>query len=111
MINIARERQLQITTSAAADIHWFASVSKRTSFDSEPLTYSGTITSATTTTIIDNTSGATGGLSAAVEFLSIRNTHATDPNTVTVIYDNGTTDIQIYKAVLLAGERMEYNNG
>ncbi len=46
-----------------------------------------------------------------VKELSVRNTHATDPVTVTVLYNaNGTTYI-VAKATLAAGDCLEYVEG
>jgi len=109
MISVKRERQLQLVTSSTADIHYYISYKKTaTNLETSDST-SGVITTATTTTILNNTTGSAGGYNFDVNYLSIVNAHAATSNTIKLVYDNGTNDVELCEVTLLAGERLEYS--
>ena len=109
MISIAREHLLQLVTSSTADIHYFISYTKAATNHSTPYTASGVITTATTTTILNNSTGSAGGFSFDVNYISISNAHAATSNTIKLVYDNTVNDVELYEVTLAAGERLEYS--
>jgi hypothetical protein len=64
------------------------------------------ISTATTTTVVSAPSGSD---KRSVRFLTIRNTHATTANTITLQLYNGSTAYAIYTLVLAAGEALIYD--
>ncbi len=66
------------------------------------------ITSNVTTTVV---AGPATGSQRNVKQLSIRNTHATSSNVITVQHYDGTTTTTLVKWTLLAGFTMTYNDG
>lgn len=65
------------------------------------------ITTATTTTIV---SSPTSGYVRNVKGINLRNKHASTANTVTVKQTDGTTEVEVFKATLAAGESMSMND-
>jgi hypothetical protein len=109
MISVAREHLLQLVTSSTADIHYFISYTKAGTNHATPYTASGVITAATTTNLLYNNNGATGGFSYDVNYISIFNAHASASNTIKLVYDNTVNDVELYEVTLAAGERLEYS--
>lgn len=98
---------LSLVTATGADVHVHVSYSDRKgvapSIDGRKNT---SITTATTTTILE---GTTGGASAVrdVTALVIRNID-TSTQTVTVKHNDGTTNVEVYKAVVAAGGQVQW---
>lgn len=109
MIHIEKELAVKLVTSSTADIHYFLSYLKSSTNHDTPYSTSGVITTATTTTLLDNSTGSAGGFSYNVNYISISNAHASASNTIKLVYDNGTNDVELYEVTLLAGERLEYS--
>lgn len=65
----------------------------------------GQITTATTTDIVDS---PTGTKKRNVKLITVRNKHATDAVTVTVVHTDGTTAVEMRKEVLAAGQELQY---
>jgi len=64
------------------------------------------ISSATTTTIIGSPGAST---QRQVKSITVRNIHASDPNTVSILHTDGTTSTMVYKITLAAAESAEYD--
>jgi len=103
--------KLELVTSATADIHVHISYIDR---NSTTLAASGggkqntAITSAATTDILAAPASTT---LRNIETINIRNAHATNPNTVTVRYNQNATTFELFKATLAAGEALTYVEG
>ncbi|MBK8772892.1 MAG: hypothetical protein IPM06_21015 [Rhizobiales bacterium] len=97
---------LQLVTSSAANIHSFASFADHASGVIRPDNQKTLIAAAGTTTIISAPSGP--DVQRTVRFLSIRNTHATDANTITLQIHDGAA-CSIHKLTLSAGEALVYD--
>lgn len=66
------------------------------------------ITTATTTTVVGSPGSST---QRTVKTLHIRNKHATTSQTVTVTHTDGTTEVELIKITLSAGEVLHYDEG
>jgi hypothetical protein len=65
------------------------------------------ITTATTTTVVSSPSA---NVKRNVKLISVRNSHASVANTVTVKHTDGSTAVELFKATLAAGESMGMND-
>jgi len=100
---------IKVTTSAATNVDWYLSGYERKAGDTKTeFSRDNQITTATTTTLYTSSAA---GIKVTMNYLSITNLDAVNPNTITVIYYDGTLNIQLHKAVLAAGEKLEYVNG
>lgn len=115
----ANNDDLQIVTESAADIevHLSAMVADSASPpaikaipDLGPL---ASITTATTTTVIDSSaiSGIASGDSVNVQHCNIRNNHASVSCAVSVQITDGTNTVILARAVLLPGEMLVFSEG
>lgn len=100
---------IRINTSAAGDVHYFlsgvnVSIANRVSRNNP-----GKITTATYTSVATRAGGAGGGFKSEIDFISVYNNHATDPNTIEIVFSRSGTDYILYKTTLAAGERLEYS--
>ena len=110
---------LQIVTDAAGDIevHLSAMVADSASPPAlkaiPALGALPSITTATTTTIIDSSaiSGIASGDSVNVEHCNLRNNHASQAVTTTVRVIDGTDTVDLMKVILLAGESLVLSEG
>lgn len=104
----ANTTDLEVVTSAAADIEYHVSLMQASNaappvVQDLPSPPGGSITSATTTQIVD-TSGLTNNHNVNVKHINLRNNHASTSCDVTVqINRNGTVET-LFKCTLLAGE-------
>lgn len=112
----ANTDDLRITTGSAADIEVHLSAMQADASTPpvvQPAPNLGplaSITTATTTTILD-TSGITSGHIVNVKHLNIYNNHASQSCLVTVDVDDGTNTTVLAEATLLAGEWLVLNQG
>ena len=98
--------EVQITTSATADIHYYFAVEDISAgkvIDTSPV--QGAITSATTTSIFGP---AYDSRKRKAKYISLANVHASTSNDVTVIYYDGTNSRTIAKFTIVAGGRAQY---
>lgn len=102
--------KLQLVTSAAATVDVHASYMDHTlSTDNvEGGRQNTAISTATTTDIV---AAPASGVVRNVKTLHIRNTHASTPTDVTVVFDANATDFELHKATLAAGETLQYVEG
>ncbi len=98
---------VRLITSGTATINTFAAFTEvNTSTNTVDAGRQGAaISSATTTTIV---AAPSSNVRRSVKTLTIRNTHATTSNTVTVQVFDGTTAFELYKVTLAAGETLFY---
>ncbi len=107
MINLTGTSDLiEIQTSATADIEVHASWMDLLGTTVTPGRTNTKVTSVGTTTIVGSPAAST---QRNIKTLIIVNTHATTANTVTVDYDDGTTQYQLFKRTLAAGESIVYD--
>jgi hypothetical protein len=98
-----------MNTSAAGDIDWFVSGHDESCALKTPFNEVGTVTTATYTSLASRKGGAAGGWRRNVLFISVFNAHATDANTIEIVFSRSATDRIIHKATLAAGEKIEYS--
>jgi hypothetical protein len=97
--------RLQVVTSAATAIDAHVSYLDNAS----GTVTSGRVNTAITTAATTSIAGAAGaGAQRNVKSLFVRNKDASNPNTVTVVQTDGTTTVQLYSAVLAAGQTLQY---
>jgi hypothetical protein len=98
---------VRLITSGTATINTFAAFTEiNTSTSTVDAGRQGAaISSAATTTIV---AAPASNVRRSVKTLTIRNTHATTANTVTVQVFDGTTAFELYKVTLAAGETLFY---
>lgn len=99
--------KIRLTTSASCTIDVHASYSDYASGTITPGRLNTAITTATTTDVVASPAASTV---RNVKTLTIRNKHATDPVTVTVIHTDGTTAVEVYSAALAAGQQLIYQD-
>ena len=97
---------IKITTSASADIHVQASWADKTSTSLTAGRTNTTFTSATTKTVVGSPGSST---QRSVHSLHIANVHTTDPNTLTIVHYDGTTNVTVLVVTLAAGETLEFD--
>lgn len=97
---------LRLVTTSIANLDVVAGFADYSAGTVTPGKQAVTISSATTTTIVDAPGAST---QRTVRFLAIRNRHASTANTVTLQLFNGTTAYEIYKVTLAAGEGFTYD--
>lgn len=100
---------VRVVTSSTADIDVQASVVDHTTATEvfRAKAQNTLITTATTTTIVSTPSS---GDTRNVKWISIRNAHASNSNTVTVEMTDGTTAVELFKVTLAAGEVLVLND-
>ena len=104
----ATTKIIELTTSSTADIDYAVSWVDATTTAFTPGDGHGTINAATTTTIVAAPAAST---QRGVKSISVFNRHATTANTVTVKKDVSGTEYHLFKAVLMAGESLQWNDG
>lgn len=92
---------LELVTSAAGTVHVDATYVDHTTSGGAPGNQRTIITTAATTTVLSAPAAST---QRQLRLLIVRNAHATDPNTVTLLRDISATDSEIFKFTLAAGE-------
>jgi hypothetical protein len=107
ILNSATDK-LQLATSSTADINVHASWVDDLADAMTPGKTNTAIVTATTTDIVATPAAST---IRNIKFLSIRNKHASSPNTVTVIYNANGTQYELMKMTLLAGEALVMREG
>lgn len=109
MILATTSSLLRVTTSGSANINVHASWFDYKAGDPVgPGATNTAISSATTTTVTASPASSTY---RNIKRVFVRNTHATDANTVTIIHTDGTTAVELYKATLSPGAQLEYTDG
>ena len=109
MILATTSSLLRVTTSSAATVDVNASWFDYKAGDPvSPGSLNTPISSATTTTVVASPASSTY---RNVKELFIRNKHATDSNTVTVLLNDGTNTSELFKATLAPGAQLEYTSG
>jgi hypothetical protein len=100
---------LELTSSSTADLDVSVSVADITTTTFSPTTTETKISSATTTTIMSAPAAST---QRQIKIISIRNVHATDPNTISVKKDISGTEYKLTAEITLeAGEMYQYIDG
>lgn len=98
--------KISITTSAAGNIDVHSSYVDYTASTSAPDRKNLNTTAASTVDIVLAPAVST---QRNVRIITIRNKHATNANTITVIHTDGATAIELFKVVLQAGEVLVFN--
>jgi len=104
----ATTQSIEIATSSIADLDWIVSWVDSTTTAFTPGSAHGTVAAITTTTIVAAPAAST---QRGVKHVSLRNRHASTSQTVTVKKDVSTTEYEIAKATLAAGESLVYEDG
>lgn len=104
----ATTKIIELTTSSTADTDWVVSWVDATTTAFTPGDAHGTVNTATTTTIVAAPAAST---QRGVKSISVFNRHATTTNTVTIKKDVSGTEYHLFKAVLMAGESLQWNDG
>ena len=97
-----------ITSAAVSTIYVHASYVDHTTTTLTPGRTNVQITTATTTTIVASPAAST---QRQVKTLTIRNSHASSSNTITIQHTDGSTVAELLKYTLLAGETIQYADG
>lgn len=98
---------VRVVTSASSDIRVHASFVDLSSGTVTPTrTNTASIATNTTTTVVGSPASST---QRNVRFMSIRNVHASVSNDVTVFHTDGTTQEDLIKVTLLAGESLVFD--
>ena len=100
---------LKLVTSAAAAVDTHVSYADHTESTDNITTDSQhqLITTAATTTIL---ASPASGVKRNAKLVNVRNSHASTANTVTVKLTDGTTEVELFKATLAAGETLVLND-
>lgn len=102
--------KLQVITGSAVttDVHvsWIDSNAAGTT-----ITPGRTNTAITTAATTDVVAAPASGIARNVKKFNLRNKHASQVNTITVQHTDGTTVVELFKAVLAAGEVLSYVEG
>src|SRR3990167_2221599 len=96
-----------ITASGVSTIYVHASWADMTTTALTPGRTNTQITTATTTTVIGSPAAST---QRQVKILTIRNSHASSSNAITIQHTDGTTIAEVLKYTLLAGETIQYTD-
>ena len=104
----ATTKIIELTTSSTADIDYAVSWVDATTTVFTPGDGHGTINTATTTVIVAAPAAST---QRGVKSISVFNRHATTANIVTVKKDVSGTEYCLFKATLMAGESLQWNDG
>lgn len=104
----ATTKSIDLTTSSTADIDYAVSWVDATTTVFTPGDGHGTINTAGTTVIVAAPAAST---QRGVKSISVFNRHATTANTVTVKKDVSGTEYCLFKATLMAGESLQWNDG
>lgn len=104
----ATTKVLEVTTSSTADTDWVVSWVDATTTAFTPGDAHGTINTVSTTIIVAAPAAST---QRGVKSISVFNRHATTTNTVTVKKDVSGTEYILFKATLMAGESLQWNDG
>lgn len=97
---------VRITTTSTADIEVQASWVDQTTAAFTPGRTNTISTTATTTTVVGSPAAST---QRAVTGLKIRNDHASTSCRVTVLHTDGSTSVDLWSGILLAGESVVYD--
>jgi hypothetical protein len=97
---------IRVVTTTTADIDVQASWADQTTTAFTPGRTNTLITTATTTTVVGSPAAST---QRAVTSLKVRNDHASNSNTVTILHTDGTTAVNVWSGTLLAGEQVQYD--
>lgn len=98
---------VRVVTSASSDVRVHASFVDLASGTITPTrTNTASIATNTTTTVVASPAGST---QRNVKHLNIRNVHASTSNDVTVFHTDGTTQEDLIKVTLLAGESLVFD--
>jgi hypothetical protein len=97
---------LRLVTSAAVTTDVHASWSDLNGTTVTPGRTNTPITTATTTTVVAAPASSTY---RTVKTLTVRNRHASSPQTVTVVHTDGTNAMELVQAVLSAGDALHYD--
>lgn len=100
--------KLRLTSSGAANLDVHASWMDYASGVVTPGRTNTPISSATTTDVVAPPAAST---IRNVKQLSVRNSHASTSNGVTIIHTDGTNPISLWSGTLLAGESINFNEG
>jgi hypothetical protein len=102
---------IKINCTAAGDIDYYVSgYEVMLKSEQYPFFSNGNATASGDTTICSDAYGTDGATRKDINFISIKNVHATDPNTITLTFVPATgATSDLYSATLLAGERFEYS--
>lgn len=104
----ATTKSIDLTTSSTSDIDYAVSWVDMTTSAFTPGDGHGTINTVGTTVIVAAPAAST---QRGVKSISVFNRHATTANTVTVKKDVSGTEYHLFKAVLMAGESLQWNDG
>ena len=102
--------KLQLTTGQNVTVDVHCSYADHTT-SSDNIVCGRQNTAISTATTTDILAAPASGDIRNLKTLNIRNKHATDSVTVTVIYDANGTDYELHKVTLAAGEALEYIEG
>lgn len=97
-----------VTDSAVVTIHVHASWADHTTTGFTPGRTNTQITTAATTTVVASPAAST---QRQVKILTVRNSHASSSNALTIQHTDGTTVAQLFRYTLLAGETIVYDGG
>lgn len=100
--------KISITTSASCDVDVHASWVDKNGTTVTPGRTNTNITTATTTDVVASPAASTY---RNVKQLIVRNAHATDTVAVTIIHTDGTTAVEVYYAILTAGQQAIFVEG
>jgi hypothetical protein len=104
----ATTKVLELTTSSTANIDYALSYVDMTTSAFTPADSQGTINTVSTTVIVAAPAAST---QRGIKSISVFNRHATTANTVTVKKDVSGTEYCLFKAVLSAGESLQWTDG
>ena len=99
--------KIRLTTAESCDIEVHASYVDLSGTTVTPGRLNTAISTATTTDVVASPGS---GTQRNVKLLTVRNAHATASVTVTILHTDGTTQVEIIKRVLIAGESLIYTD-
>jgi hypothetical protein len=100
--------KVRLTSTGTANLDVHASYVDYTATTQTPARTNTAISSATTTDIVGVPGSST---TRNVKFLSVRNSHASASNGVTILHTDGTTAVTLWVGTLLAGETVVFHEG
>jgi hypothetical protein len=107
LLQLSTTDKIQMVTGSAGSVDYFASYIDGPSTISGDATYDNITTAATT----DIVPAPASGVLRNTKTINIRNKHASNSNTITVQWTDGTKTVELFKATLSAGEVMTYVEG
>lgn len=108
MLLAATTDKIQLVTSAAVTVDVHATYMDLASGTVTPGRQNTAISTATTTDVVAAPAAST--YRTVVEMF-VRNKHASTSVDVTVVFDQNSTDFEMFKVTLLAGQTLEYKDG